>query len=518
MVSIENLLKTSIFESYEIVSGKDNLQQTVNSVSVLETPDFANYVIEYSLILTTLYPIKSDLALFKSLLYVLNQKKSSGLVIKINRYIDEIPADIVDLANNLKIPIIILDYDANLSTLFNAIISEIQSTEYSKLGIELQHSPLFKIVSARPSTRELVKGVEQSGDLDILIYNTENKDIYYSSEAIKNYYDKYQLSTDTLVKDNDYLIYISNVVYDEQVIYRLALVTHKNKRHLLYSSAELYKLLIIFIHQKKQENISKQNQFLLSFISNITSSFNTNKELVDASRFYDWHIEFPICLILFSIKNIDRRNLNSVAISFRDILITLMKLEKTKMRFVYINDFLLFIVNTDPDRKNASLMSDLYGQIKLLYPKLETKIAYSNPIYKAQDIPQVFSILSESVNNANYHMIDLSVFNENHVRLMKLLKTLDYNELRNFSHAIIGNLTEYEKKHNLPIINTLYKFIQCRFSIKEAAAELFIHPNSLKYRLSIIEKLGYQVINMKSHFFDLYLALYIHINLTGSAN
>src|SRR5690606_29435800 len=150
MITVESLLKSSVFESYEVLSGKNNLNRPVNSVSVLETPDFANYIIEFSLILTTLYPIKSDLALFEKLLYILSEKKSSGLVVKINRYIDVIPSEIIALANKLGLPVIILDYDVNLSNLFNTVISEIQSSEFNRLGIELQHSHLFNSINSNP--------------------------------------------------------------------------------------------------------------------------------------------------------------------------------------------------------------------------------------------------------------------------------------------------------------------------------------------------------------------------------
>ncbi len=513
MTTLLKLLDTSIFESYTIISGEDNLDKLVTSASVLETPDFANYVIEYSLILTTFYPIQSNYPLFKDLLYVLAAKNSSGLVIKLNRYIYTIPEDLVALANSLKIPIIILDYDANLSTLFNTIISEIQSDEFNKLGIEFQHSSLFQTISENPSTQELVKRVEQFKNIDILIYNPENERVYYSSEQIKAFYDKYSTSTNTLMKEGDYLIYISNIEYEQKIIYRLVLSIHKDKRHLLYSNNELYKLLIIFIYQKKREIMMRQNQFLLSFVSNITSSSSSNSELIETSKFYAWNIQFPIFLILFSVKNIEHFENNSLSRKISKILIEKTGLDKHDLRFVFIDNFILFIVNTTYENKNYTLMNEVHKTLCDMDANIELKIAYSNPINNAQDIPQVFSILSETVRNSNIHMIDITVFNENHVRLIKLLKSLDYAELKSFSHSIIGNLIRYEQRTNIPLINTLYKYIQCHFSIKETASELFLHPNSLKYRLSIIENMGYKIMNSNTHFFDIYLALYVHVNL-----
>ena len=61
------------------------------------------------------------------------------------------------------------------------------------------------------------------------------------------------------------------------------------------------------------------------------------------------------------------------------------------------------------------------------------KLAYSNPIGQAYEIPKVFAILSKTVTNANRKNIDLSIFNENHVRLIGLLKSLNYEELKSFS-------------------------------------------------------------------------------------
>lgn len=513
MIKLSDLLKTSIFESYSIISGKNNLDNKVNSASVLETPEFANYIIEYSLILTTFYPIKSNQSLFKDLLYVIAEKNSSGLVIKMNRYIYELPNDIIELANNLNIPVIILDYDANLSTLFNTIISEIQSKEFLKFGIEFQQSSLFQTITENPTTHELVKLVEQSNLMDILIYNVENTQVHYSSDQMKIYYDKYGSSTNTLIKEGEYLIYISNVEYEEKTIYRLALSIHEDKRHLLYSNNEIYKLLIVFIYQKKLENMMRQNQFLLSFVTNITTSSSSNFDLMETSKFYAWNIQFPIFLILVSIKNLQSYHDKSLPKKIRKFIVETLHIEKNDIRYVFIDDLFLFIANTSYDNTNNEDMHKIHKLVSDIGEDIEVKIAYSNPIDNAQDIPQTFSILSDTVLNSNIHMIDLDVFNENHVRLIKLLKTLDYTELEKFSYSIIGDLIRYEQRTHTPLINTLYKYIQCHFSIKKTSEELFLHPNSLRYRLSTIEKMGYKIVNSHTHFFDVYLALYIYINI-----
>ncbi|MCR3905433.1 MAG: PucR family transcriptional regulator ligand-binding domain-containing protein [Tenericutes bacterium] len=511
MITLDKLLNINVIESFEIIAGKDHLNRTVSSVSVLETPEFEKYVIENSLILTTLYPIKQDISLFEKLLHILDEKKVSGIMVKIHRYVDEIPKSIIALADQLHLPIITLNYDANLSTIFNAILSELQGSEFSKSNFASFYSDMLRTIGSEPSIGKLVESVKRIDDLDILIQSPLDDKLYYSSDLIASYYAKYQHPANTLVKDNNHLLYVTNVEYQDEVIYRLALLTGEEKRYILYNYAEIYKMVSIFVYQKKRENFMRQNQFLLGFVSNITSNYNTNEELMEVSKFYNWDVQFPLFLLLFSISGKHKEE-QSVHVILRSIVEQL-KINQKNVRYIFMDAFILFIVNTSYEANNAAAVEKIYDRVKNEIPDITLKLAYSNPIDQAHEIPKVFAILSKTVNNAKVRMIDLDIFNENHVRLMTLLKTLSYDDLRSFSHPIIGKLLEYEQKTNLPLINTLYKYIQCRFSIKNTAESLFIHPNSLKYRLSVIEKLGYRINNHRSHFFDLYLALYVHINL-----
>lgn len=512
MITLNELLRTNVFESCKVISGANNLDKVITSVSVLETPDFSKYIIEESLILTTLYPVKQDYELFTKLLYTLKEKNSSGIVIKIKRYIDEVPPEIVSIANSIDFPIVTIDYDANLSSLFNSIIGELQSREYAKNDFSLLYYNILHDVSKNPSTKVLVKSIDQIDGLEMCILNTLTLHKYASNEEISQLFDKYRKTSNTLVMQGKNVLYFADINYDNQTIYKMAMMAPNDKRYVLYNYIEIYKMIAIFIYQKKKENLLSQNQFLMSFISNITSNYNSNQELIEASKFYNWNIKFPIMLIIFSYKclHYDYKLIND-AIS--QALAKIFDLNRSQYRVIFMDDYLLAIVNTEEALSHSDKIWELFDEIVGNFPLIKLKIAYSNPIDQSQDIPKTVAILSETIKNSNKKMIDLNVFNENHVRLITLLKSLDYEKLKEFTLPILNKLIEYEKNNNVPLINTLYKYIQCRFSIKETSDALFIHPNSLKYRLSIIKKFGYDIDNSKNHFFDLYLALYVYINL-----
>ena len=105
-MTLHDILKKEIFDSYTVLSGEKALNNTVEGVSILETPDFSKYIVESSLILTTFYPLRDDVSRAKELIKTLQSRKCSGLVVKIHRYIYEIPKDVFRIAKEKNFTII----------------------------------------------------------------------------------------------------------------------------------------------------------------------------------------------------------------------------------------------------------------------------------------------------------------------------------------------------------------------------------------------------------------------------
>ena len=515
MVTLNDILKTNIFQGCKVVAGVKKLNKPIKSASILETMEFKNYVIPESIALTTMYLIKDDLEMFKELINVLHEKNCPGIVIKLGKYINEIPIPIINLANSLDVTIITIDYDMNLSLLVNAIVSEIQKSEFSENSFSSLYTQIAKKIDKNPTTDELVKSAESIKDLNILVHNVFTKKTRFSNNKIKELFDLHYHETDTVIQDGDDILLIVDVKYEETVIYKIAFLTKQSKRYLIYHYAEVYKMMAIIVFQRKQENIMKQDQFLLNFVSNITSNFTTNLELINASKFYNWNINYPLLIFVIYIKG---HNLIRPALTaqLKKIISNTFFIDLEQFRFIFLNDLILFISNTSYSANNYEIISTLYNSIQTTSKPKELKIAYSNPISYAQEIPNVFSILSEALQNKKGKLNSVNILNENYVRLISLLKTLDYDKVKDFTISILSNLIDYEKKTSLPLLETLYTYIQCKFSTKRASEILCIHPNSLKYRLTLIENLGYKINDYKSDYFDIYLALYIYLNMIES--
>jgi len=512
-MTLKELLDKAIFKDYTILTGHNHLERPVESVSILETPEFEKYIIDRSLVLTTFYPIKNDVEQAKKLLHTLNDHATSGIIVKVNRYIDDVPEELVALAEEMNLPIITLNYDANLSILFNNILSEIQSKDYSNLPFDDSYANILQAVYENPSTKTLMDIVTDMPDLEMLIQNLENKTTHFTSKTVRDYYEQFR-HTKNLIKrvEGGMLYYSEDVVYNETAIYRMVFLAKNDRRHIIHNTTEIFKMMIILIYQKKMENSLKFNHFIHNFVSNYASTYN-NSELSELSRDYNWNIVFPIGLILFDIRENDKPMIAPSLISYiRTVLVNKFHLNSDEIKYSYMNKQLLFVVNIDETLNIGAVLHKVLDAIHERNPSVDVKIAHSNPIETVHDISKIYSALSEGLQHVNAKSLGINVYSIQHIELLNILKNIDFSQLTQYVDRVLGPLIEYEEEHDVPLINTMHCYFKNRFSAKRTAEELFIHYNSLRYRLGVIEKLGYNFNGESKGFFDLHFALYLRRN------
>ncbi|WP_406313894.1 helix-turn-helix domain-containing protein [Streptosporangium sp. NBC_01639] len=89
----------------------------------------------------------------------------------------------------------------------------------------------------------------------------------------------------------------------------------------------------------------------------------------------------------------------------------------------------------------------------------------------------------------------------------QLLTSLPPGVRRSFREHLLGPVEEYDTRHGSELVKTLDTFLETCGSWQRAADELYVHVNTLRYRLQRIEELtGRRMTSMRDRT-DLYLAL-----------
>src|ERR1700704_4841146 len=93
------------FAEAQLVAGGKGLDRIIQWVRVMETPETARRLRQNELLLTTGFPIKDDRAAQADLVETVVASGGSGLVLKLGRYLTDVPEQMVREADRVSLPL-----------------------------------------------------------------------------------------------------------------------------------------------------------------------------------------------------------------------------------------------------------------------------------------------------------------------------------------------------------------------------------------------------------------------------
>lgn len=146
MLTIKDLLEIKALEGIKIVAGEQGIHNKISLVNIIENPDAFDWLTPNELLLTTGYIFQDDEELQNKIIQELSKVNCAGLVIKMRRYLQKTPQNMIDIANQYGLPLLELPYNYILSKVIS-IINEKASGRYDLLNRKSldMHNTLFKV-------------------------------------------------------------------------------------------------------------------------------------------------------------------------------------------------------------------------------------------------------------------------------------------------------------------------------------------------------------------------------------
>lgn len=474
------------------------MQKKIDSVSFIEVPDYQNYIIKGSILLTTLYPIHDDDSAIKNLILYSHKAGVSALVIKSKRYIDSIPKEIIDIANNLDFIIIELSYDANLSLISSSISAAIYNTHSIVKNNEQKIiSQLFSILYKSENFTQLIENIIQINIFDLYIEFKEDKNnVYTSKDLVKKINENSSIRKKTINLLEDSAIIKKDIIHENSKIATLYLEFTKNTLNQAHNYMDIISFFTIYIYQKEKENQIEQVNMLNNFLSVLLKYNKNNASIIKFANLYNWNIKFPIALINITFLNLDKqKQIDSTHEEYISLIISsTFNLTIDKFHLFHINNTIFIILNISNIQKYEVKCKLCVEKVIQEMDGLRVGIAISKLIFNSQDIPNsyinltdIISSFSEINKGENFYVF------EKDFDLIHLLENIDFKTLVDFMNKSIKPIIEYDEIHNSQLLHTLYTFINNKFNIKKSAEKLFIHYNTLRYRITLLRDLGYDL-------------------------
>lgn len=506
-ITLKDLIEKNIFEQYEIISGQNVLDREIKNVSILETPDFENYIIEESIIITTLYPIKNELSLATKLLYALKRRNTAGLIIKLHRYIDDIPTAFISVANELNIPVVTLNYDVNLSILFNNILTEIQLVDFSPASFEESYSLILQKIYDNPTIDNLIESIKEIENFELLIENLDNNSIQYSSIDVINYYQLNKNTSALIQRVQKEFYFIDNISYEGRNIFKIVFLAREERSHIIHNMIEVFRLLIKFIYQIQLEQFRRQNSFLMNFVTAHHSTIAN--DLSSFAKEFNWNIQFPIFFIVMSYNDsIPELSFKLIELS-RSILTTRIGKRNNEFKLTQIGNQIIFILNSYPSDEIKEDIKFLYESISNAHPLSDLHIAYSDNILSINDVTQTYKLISESLKQVTNTAFSKKIFNQFDLTIINLFKSIETKKQVQFYEQLITKLESFNEDEITSLLFTLYTYIESKFNIKVTAERLYVHYNTVRYRINLLKNYGI-IPNDNEPYLPTHLGLYFY--------
>lgn len=165
-------------------------------------------------------------------------------------------------------------------------------------------------------------------------------------------------------------------------------------------------------------------------------------------------------------------------------------------------------------RSGIDIMQEIIDSFKLKLPGFTLNIGLGNFFTDLKYAKISFDQAQLSLKFADYLQEQNKVYQYNDLGVYKLISELENETLKIYHQETLGGLIDYDKKHSTELISTLSVYLQENSNSIQAAKKLFIHKNTLSYRIKKIEAITRKNLDNMHDRLTLQIALIIDKQIT----
>lgn len=525
-VQLKEILSISLMADAEILAGMNGIENEITSVNVMEVPDIVDWVRPGEFLLTTAYPLSTNIETLNSLIPMLKSRGVCGLGIKTKRYIEQVPEEVLNTANKLDFPIIHLPQEAAFGDLIREILSYIVGEQTRLLEqINTFSNQVKEIMFQRGGMDEFARLIFSVVKSPLVITDDVfNRYTFYAGskeweEKLKKIVEKAVWEVEKAPTYSLNEVRVKQDVIDGENVRRITITT-------LYDNTQYGKIIIwdvdkrvtngeIFTIQSESSLIAlntitritiaeRENLHRSNFIEQLLSENPEiqEKAIADADFFnFRPNLEHQ-CIVLSLNKAKEKRTIRDDASLVKLINTVILRINQQLQRsyqFRYISanksNEMVFIIDFENhwnDKKKEQTCNQ-FTELLFSIAKRERveDLAFIGVGARVSDNLR----LNESYIQAKHVIRVLDFSNNNGIHIghyedLGLLKLFGQPELRiqfiEYADSILAPVYLYDENKHGQLLLTIKAYFDCSGNLKEVSKKLFTHYNTIVYRMNRI--------------------------------
>lgn len=498
--------------------------QEIESVEVTETPDVEEHIPKNVLLLTTAMYFQNQQEALIPFIDSLIRARCIGLCIKTERFIGQIDQSIVTYATQRNFPLIHIPNHYNLGAIQHHLLSKVWGGKYDELNLALSvNKQLSRLVIKDAPLEQLIQELSKTLHSPLVLINpfgeilahsrpihpaVKDSNLWAAIKQVDNQDDLIQTNITLTNNQTTWPVTFVPIFHFEKFPHYLAILSTEDIPYPLSSFAiEQASLVLNFaiykIYQGQYLNFKNESDFFFQFKEFTPQVLSTALQLnFSLCEYY----QVIIINILDTLYDTPAKSREYYCIS----AIWLTKnihhyLANAKVLFRQNQNELLLLIQEKPeDLKNT--LERIHEAFKQLM-NISLTFNVGGIIRKYEDIKNSYNqaklILNDRIKTKNNSIIEFY-----HYRgLQYLINSLTNDEIAFYCTSTLGELAFPKDQINIDLRNTLKTYLENQTMIAETARALYIHRNTVKYRIGKCEKLLDIDINCPANSLNIRLAL-----------
>jgi len=182
-LTVEEALTVFPFSKARLVAGEKGKSRKIKAVNTMDAPDVVNWIRAGELLLTTAYAIKDSPDELLQLLQKMNERGAAGIGLKLGRYWSQIPQVVLDEANRLHFPVLELPFEFAFSDQMDALFQAEFEKSTKKLHDALEKQ--MRLVRFTLQTEDFSNPFRTIADIlahAIVVFNARGQMLFNGSD------------------------------------------------------------------------------------------------------------------------------------------------------------------------------------------------------------------------------------------------------------------------------------------------------------------------------------------------
>lgn len=528
-ITLEEVMKMDCMKKCHIIAGHRGVFNTVSKVNIMADPDALEWVNECEFLLTTAYYFKQEsLEKQKELVRRSAQRGLSALGVKVRPYLEELPLEVLETANELDFPIVELDDSLPFSDIMTPIFQEVFNKQTSLLQrIEKIHEQLMNVMLRGGDIEQILQIVADHLQNPVMLH-IEGKDIWRQGggkideplwqalpENAKQFLEHAEKRKDqghfhedqvTLVQKRIRRMTMPIVVKNRVSGFLMAWAIKTPLGGFDLSVLESATTTIALEVLRQMSIRDVENRYRVEFFEDLISmdSHRKEKALEKASLFHLTPADsFMVIVIQGEEKSTEMSGDLFDKISWIHYE-TEKYLRETKVKSLMIfKTDSLYVILSSPSEKELQRLALAYGkEILSRQPKKQAHLHFRVGIGRCyaglEQVDQSYEDAMKALKHGPLIEEPQTAYFEDLGIYKILCHPCLEKELHRFYEKTLAPLVAYDEKKSSELIKTLEAYYQQGGNLRKTAQSLYTHYNTTLYRMENIQKItGMDLTNHK---------------------